>query len=100
MLDHISDHLEKGDSLTNTSPDFELMQYLFCKKIITQDQMRLVQVPAAPGRPGYNPSQDSVRARIGSSDEPCFSNANPKRDRRMGRPQHSLIGTSVWAAVA
>src|SRR5204863_1269630 len=90
LLDHISqEHLERGHSLANTRPDFNLMRYLYCEGIITPDQMRLLQVPAAPGRAGYIASQDTVRAIIGSSDEPCFSYANRQRERRMGRPKRN-----------
>jgi len=99
LLDHISqEHLERGHSLANTRPDFNLMQYLYCKGIIMQDQMRLVQVPAAPGRAGYIASQDTVRAIIGSSDEPWFSYANPQRERRMGRPKRNTAFTGAMVA--
>ncbi|PGG98378.1 hypothetical protein AJ79_08886 [Helicocarpus griseus UAMH5409] len=88
MLTHLAEqHLTQGYSIRNTCPDFETMRHLYSFNIITQEQLRLLQLPAAPRRPGYSPNLDSVRANVGSSDDPCFVHASRRRERRMrGRP--------------
>ncbi|EQL38286.1 uncharacterized protein BDCG_02547 [Blastomyces dermatitidis ER-3] len=84
MLTHLADqHLKQGYSIQNICPDFETMRHLYCANIITRGQLRLLQLPAAPGRPGYSPSLDSVRVGIGSSDDPCVVYMNRHRERRM-----------------
>ncbi|PGH14755.1 hypothetical protein AJ80_05799 [Polytolypa hystricis UAMH7299] len=86
MLEHIAEkHLLQGQSLATTTPDLELMRYLYCKNIISGQQMRLVQLPSAPGRVGYTPAQDTVRESVGSSDDPCYTHASQRLERREGR---------------
>ncbi|EER39512.1 conserved hypothetical protein [Histoplasma capsulatum H143] len=61
MLTHLADqHLKQGYPIQNTCPDFETMRHLYCSHIITREQLRLLQLPAAPHRPGYSPSLDSL----------------------------------------
>ncbi|KLJ07011.1 hypothetical protein EMPG_17486 [Blastomyces silverae] len=91
MLTHLADqHLKQGYSIQNICPDFETMRHLYCANIITRGQLRLLQLPAALGRPGYCPSLDTVRAGIGSSDDPCVVYTNRHRERRMRERSHKI----------
>ncbi|OAX77908.1 hypothetical protein ACJ72_07788 [Emergomyces africanus] len=91
MLTHLADqHLKQGYPIQNACPDFETMKHLYCANIITREQLRLIQLPAAPQRPGYSPSLDSVRAMIGSSDDPCVVYMSRHRERRMRERSHRI----------
>ncbi|KKZ62239.1 hypothetical protein EMCG_00406 [[Emmonsia] crescens] len=91
MLSHLADqHLKQGYAIQNVCPDFETMRHLYCANIITREQLRLLQLPAAPQRPGYSPDLDSVRAMIGSSDDPCIVYMSRHRERRMRERSHRI----------
>ncbi|KAK2788177.1 hypothetical protein FQN53_004062 [Emmonsiellopsis sp. PD_33] len=91
LVAHMADeHLKHGLSMQYICPDLELMRHLYYLHVITQEQLKLVQLPAAPRRPGYNPALDSVRASIGSSDDPCFVHTGRRRDRRMRSRPHGI----------
>ncbi|KAL1985046.1 hypothetical protein VTN96DRAFT_8281 [Rasamsonia emersonii] len=91
MLEHVAhDHFERGDTLASSQIDFELMRYLYCSKVITADQFKAVQLPPSPSSPAYRQSQDSVRARIGSSDEPFCSSYSPRREKRMRQQRRGI----------
>ncbi|KAL1992737.1 hypothetical protein VTN49DRAFT_3493 [Thermomyces lanuginosus] len=84
MLDHVAhDHFERGHSLAATRVSFELMQYLYRNKLITDDQLRTIQLVPAPDSPAYHPLQEPVRASVGSANEPFCSLYSPRRERRM-----------------
>lgn len=92
LLDHVAEaHILRGESLENARPDIDLMHYMYCNNIISQDQLRLIQLPAAHEQPGYSPVQGPVRSTVGSSDEPCFTYANIRRERRI-RERHPRVG--------
>ncbi|PGH00022.1 hypothetical protein GX51_06021 [Blastomyces parvus] len=91
MLTHLADqHLKQGYTAQNICLDLETMRHLYCANIITREQVRLLQLPAAPGRPGYSPSLDTVRTRIGSSDDPCVVYMSRHRERRMRERSHRI----------
>ncbi|RAL17693.1 uncharacterized protein BO97DRAFT_402202 [Aspergillus homomorphus CBS 101889] len=93
MLDHVDTaHYQQGQSLAGSRPDFELMQYLYGLRIISVDQFKVMQLPPPPSSPAYHQSHDSVRANIGSSDEPYCAPYSRRREERM-RDQHR--GVSV-----
>ncbi|KAE8551466.1 hypothetical protein EYB25_005356 [Talaromyces marneffei] len=84
MLTHVAhDHFEKGHTLAASRPNFELMKYMYNSKIITEDQLKAIQLCPSPDSPAYHPSQDPVRASIGSSDEPYCSTYSPRREKRL-----------------
>lgn len=91
MLEHVAhDHFERGDTLASSQTDFQLMQYLYCCKVITADQFKAVQLLPAPSSPAYRQSQDSLRASIGSSDEPFCSSYSPRREKRMRQQRRGI----------
>ncbi|CRG88984.1 hypothetical protein PISL3812_06019 [Talaromyces islandicus] len=91
MLEHAAhEHFEKGHSLAATRPSFELMKYMYQSKIITEDQLKAIQLCPSPDSPAYHPSQDPVRARIGSSDEPYCSTYSPRREKRMREQRRGI----------
>lgn len=83
MLGHVAQHYQQGHTLALSRPDFELMQYLFQWRIISDDQFTAIQLPPPPSSPAYHRSQDSVRASIGSSDEPYCAAYSRRREQRM-----------------
>ncbi|RAK71558.1 uncharacterized protein BO72DRAFT_453581 [Aspergillus fijiensis CBS 313.89] len=84
MLDHVdSVHYQEGQSLAGSRPDFELMQYLYGQRIISVDQFKAMQLPPSPSSPAYHQSHESVRANIGSSDEPYCAPYSRRREERM-----------------
>lgn len=91
MLEHAAhEHFDKGHSLAATRPSFELMKYMYQSKIITEDQLKAIQLCPSPDSPAYDPSQDAVRARIGSSDEPYCSTYSPRREKRMREQRRGI----------
>lgn len=91
MLDHVAhDHFEKGHTLAASRPSFELMKYMYQSKIITEDQLKAVQLCPSPDSPAYHPSQDPVRASIGSSDEPYCSTYSPRREKRLREQRRGI----------
>jgi hypothetical protein len=91
MLAHVvHEHFEKGDTLSSSRINIELMRYLYCSKIITADQFKAVQLPPSPSSPAYRQSQDSVRASIGSSDEPFCASYSPRREKRMREQRQGI----------
>jgi hypothetical protein len=66
------------------------MKYMYQHKIITEDQLKTVQLAPSPDSPAYDPSQDSVRASIGSSDEPYCSSYSPRREKRMREQRRGI----------
>ncbi|KAH8705779.1 hypothetical protein BGW36DRAFT_368166 [Talaromyces proteolyticus] len=91
MLEHTAhEHFEKGHSLATTRPSFELMKYLYQSKVITEDQLKAIQLCPSPDSPAYHPSQDPVRASIGSSDEPYCSTYSPRREKRMREQRRGI----------
>ncbi|OJJ47082.1 hypothetical protein ASPZODRAFT_132019 [Penicilliopsis zonata CBS 506.65] len=84
MMNHVLiAHYHQGQTLARSRPDFELMQYLYRLKIISDDQFKAMQLPPAPSSPAYHRSQDSVRASIGSADEPYCAPYSRRREERM-----------------
>lgn len=84
MLDHVAEtHFPRGDPLAWSRPDFELIRYLFELKVITFEQLKMVQLASAPWSPGYNHSQEWVGKDVGSASDPVCVSANSKRERRM-----------------
>lgn len=84
MLDHVAtDHYQQGQTLAGSRADFELMRYLYGLRIITDAQFKAMQLAPAPSSPAYHPSQDGVRASIGSSDEPYCAPYSRRREGRM-----------------
>ncbi|OKL62316.1 hypothetical protein UA08_03034 [Talaromyces atroroseus] len=91
MLEHVAhEHFEKGHTLAASRPNFELMKYMYQSKIITEDQLKAVQLCPSPDSPAYHPSQDAVRASIGSSDEPYCSTYSPRREKRLREQRHGI----------
>ncbi|KAL1966072.1 hypothetical protein VTN77DRAFT_4820 [Rasamsonia byssochlamydoides] len=91
MLEHVAhEHFERGDTLSSSQTNFQLMQYLYCAKLITVDQFKTVQLPPSPSSPAYRPSQDPVRASIGSSDEPFCASYSPRREKRMREQRRGI----------
>lgn len=84
MLDHVaSDHYQRGQTLAGSRPDFELMRYLYGRRVISDAQFKAMQLAPAPSSPAYHRSQDGVRASIGSSDEPYCAPYSRRREERM-----------------
>lgn len=91
MLTHVAhDHFEKGHTLASARPNFELMKYMYNSKIITEDQLKAIQLCPSPDSPAYHPSQDPVRASIGSSDEPYCSTYSPRREKRLREQRRGI----------
>lgn len=91
MLTHVAhDHFEKGHTLASARPNFELMKYMYNSKIITEDQLKTIQLCPSPDSPAYHPSQDPVRASIGSSDEPYCSTYSPRREKRLREQRRGI----------
>ncbi|GFF26529.1 conserved hypothetical protein [Aspergillus udagawae] len=94
MLDHVDvAHYQQGQTLAGSRPDFELMQYLYRLRIISVDQFKVMQLPPPPTSPAYHRSQETVRANIGSSDEPYCAPYSRRREQRM-RGQHRGVSVS------
>jgi hypothetical protein len=94
MLDHVDvAHYQQGQTLAGSRPDFELMQYLYRLRIISDDQFKVMQLPPPPTSPAYHRSQETVRANIGSSDEPYCAPYSRRREQRM-RGQHRGVSVS------
>ena len=84
MLDHVAEtHYQQGETLAGSRPDFELMRYLYGRRIISDAQFKAMQLAPAPSSPAYHRSQDGVRASIGSSDEPYCAPYSKRREERM-----------------
>ncbi|KAJ5729401.1 uncharacterized protein N7483_003909 [Penicillium malachiteum] len=84
MLNHVATaHYETGETLAGSRPDFELMRYLYSRRIISDAQFKAMQLAPAPSSPAYHRSQDGVRASIGSSDEPYCAPYSRRREERM-----------------
>ncbi|KAJ5113764.1 hypothetical protein N7456_002298 [Penicillium angulare] len=84
MLDHVATvHYQRGETLAGSRPDFELMRYLYGRRIISDAQFKAMQLAPAPSSPAYHRSQDRVRASIGSSDEPYYAPYSRRREERM-----------------
>jgi hypothetical protein len=91
MLTHVAhDHFENGHTLAASRPNFELMKYMYISKIITEDQLKAIQLCPSPDSPAYHPSQDPVRASIGSSDEPYCSTYSPRREKRLREQRRGI----------
>lgn len=91
MLEHVAhEHFEKGHTLAASRPSFELMKYMYQSKIITEDQLKAIQLCPSPDSPAYHPSQDPVRANIGSSDEPYCSTYSPRREKRLREQRRGI----------
>lgn len=91
MLTHVAhDHFEKGHTLAASRPNFEIMKYMYNSKIITEDQLKAIQLCPSPDSPGYHPSQDPIRASIGSSDEPYCSTYSPRREKRLREQRRGI----------
>ncbi|EEP81425.1 predicted protein [Uncinocarpus reesii 1704] len=80
MLEHITtQHFQQGHTLMGTRPSYELMHYLYCKGIVSQEQLRLLQ-HADPDPEPYGSGRQSG---VGSPTEPYFVSVNSRRERRM-----------------
>ncbi|ODH15091.1 hypothetical protein ACO22_06477 [Paracoccidioides brasiliensis] len=94
MLTHLAgEHLKHGYPIHNSNPSFATMRHMYCSGVIEKEDLCLLQLVAAPGRPGYDSSMDSVRANIGSSDDAYLIYANPRRERRIRgrRPPRVIV---------
>lgn len=95
MLDHVAtEHYQHGQTLAGSRPDFELMRYLYGRRIISDAQFTAMQLAPAPSSPAYHRSQDGVRASIGSSDEPYCAPYSRKREERIRGQQRGEAGVS------
>lgn len=84
LLNHVAaDHYQHGQTLAGSRPDFELMRYLYGRRIISDAQFKAMQLAPAPSSPAYHRSQDGVRASIGSADEPYCAPYSRRREERM-----------------
>ncbi|BDD59263.1 hypothetical protein MAP00_004484 [Monascus purpureus] len=84
MLDHIiTVHYHRGQTLAGSRPDFELMQYLYRLRIISDAQFKTIQLAPSSSSPAYHRSQDSVRESIGSTDEPYYAPYSRRREKRL-----------------
>jgi hypothetical protein len=91
MLNHMAHrHFECGQTLASSRFDIELMQFLYRAKVISEDQYKAVQLPPPPSSPAYHQLQDSVRASIGSSDEPFCVQYSPRREHRMRQRRRGI----------
>ncbi|KAL4910161.1 hypothetical protein BDW74DRAFT_144550 [Aspergillus multicolor] len=87
MLKHVDvAHYQQGQSLAGSRPDFELMRYLYNQRVISVDQFKAMQLAPQPSSPAYHRRQDTVRASVGSSDEPyCVPYSRRREDRLRGQ---------------
>ena len=91
MLDHVAmEHYQHGQTLAGSRPDFELMRYLYGRRIISDAQFKAMQLAPAPSSPAYHRSQDGVRASIGSSDEPYYAPYSRRREERIRGQQRGV----------
>lgn len=94
MLNHVAhDHFERGHTLAASRSNFELMKFMYQSKIITEDQLKAIQLCPSPDSPAYHPSQDSIRASIGSADEPYCSTYSPRREKRLREQRRGVSVT-------
>ena len=94
MLDHVDTvHYQRGQTLAGSRPDFELMQYLYALRIISVDQFKCLQLPPPPESPAYHRSLETVRANIGSANEPFCAPYSRRREQRM-RGQRRGLGVA------
>lgn len=78
MLDHLAQgHFQHGHSLATSRFDYDLFQYLFAKRIISDAQFKALQMSSAPGAPAPQG--------IGSPYELYTSNSNGRHERRRMR---------------
>ncbi|KAJ5739488.1 hypothetical protein N7533_012272 [Penicillium manginii] len=91
LLTHVAAHYRAGQTLAGSRADFELMRYLYGRRIISDAQFKAMQLAPAPSSPAYHASQDGVRASIGSSDEPYCAPYSRRREERL-RGQHKGVG--------
>lgn len=96
LLNHVAAHYRAGQTLAGSRADFELMRYLYGRRIISDAQFKAMQLAPAPSSPAYHASQDGVRASIGSSDEPYYAPYSRRREERL-RGQQNGVGASVSA---
>ncbi|KAJ5112613.1 hypothetical protein N7532_000658 [Penicillium argentinense] len=94
LLQHVGGHYRAGQTLAGSRPDFELMRYLYGRRIISDAQFKAMQLAPAPSSPAYHASQDGVRASIGSSDEPYCAPYSRRREERM-RGQQKGVSVGV-----
>ncbi|KAL5051571.1 hypothetical protein BDW71DRAFT_202734 [Aspergillus fruticulosus] len=87
MLKHVDvAHYRQGQTLAGSRPDFELMRYLYNLRVISVDQFKAMQLAPQPSSPAYHRRQDTVRASVGSSDEPyCVPYSRRREDRMRGQ---------------
>ncbi|KAJ5484087.1 hypothetical protein N7539_005883 [Penicillium diatomitis] len=91
MLSHVAtEHYQHGQTLAGSRPDFELMRYMYGRRIITDAQFKAIQLAPAPSSPAYHRSQDGVRASIGSADEPYYAPYSRRREDRMRGQQRGV----------
>ncbi|KAJ5974460.1 hypothetical protein N7481_011670 [Penicillium waksmanii] len=90
LLDHVAAHYRTGQTLAGSRADFELMRYLYGRRIISDAQFKAMQLAPAPSSPAYHASQDGVRASIGSSDEPYCAPYSRRREERLRGQQKGL----------
>ncbi|KAJ5444668.1 uncharacterized protein N7458_008540 [Penicillium daleae] len=91
LLNHVAtDHYQHGQTLAGSRPDFELMRYLYGRRIISDAQFKAMQLAPAPSSPAYHRSQDGVRASIGSADEPYCAPYSRRREERMRGQQRGV----------
>ncbi|KAJ5232437.1 hypothetical protein N7468_005393 [Penicillium chermesinum] len=91
LLEHVaSAHYQHGHTLAGSRPDFELMRYLYGRRIISDAQFKATQLAPAPSSPAYHRSQDGVRANIGSSDEPYCAPYSRRREERARGQQRGV----------
>lgn len=91
LLNHVAaDHYQHGQTLAGSRPDFELMRYLYGRRIISDAQFKAMQLAPAPSSPAYHRSQDGVRASIGSADEPYCAPYSRRREDRMRGQQRGF----------
>jgi hypothetical protein len=92
MLNHVAaEHYRLGQTLAGSRPDFELMRYLYGRRVITDAQFKAMQLPPAPSSPAYHRSQDGIRASIGSADEPYCAPYSKRREQRMRGQSRSVV---------
>ncbi|KAJ5243297.1 uncharacterized protein N7469_001624 [Penicillium citrinum] len=94
LLDHVGEHYRSGHTLAGSRADFELMRYLYGRRIISDAQFKAMQLAPAPSSPAYHASQDGVRASIGSADEPYYAPYSRRREERM-RGQQKGVSVGV-----
>jgi len=94
LLNHVGEHYRSGQTLAGSRADFELMRYLYGRRIISDAQFKAMQLAPAPSSPAYHASQDGVRASIGSADEPYYAPYSRRREERM-RGQQKGVSVGV-----